>query len=411
MIRGHYFPIVRMEWVNGLPLNHFIEKNLSKRSVLERLEQDWATLLSDLRSVEVAHADLQYSNVLVMPDGKMRLIDYDGMWVPQLDGEGSHEVGHPDYQNPLRTGQDFHSELDDFAGDVIQIALRALSRKPKLWEKYNTGENMLFRRSDYLDPPNAELFDDLRELGDDEINEWLDGLIDACNGTPRRGPSRHFKPLRGKDEDIDAPGGDLANAADATSGGRTAVARARVSSRAKRVIVPGASTGTQSSVAVHPVRRKARPMAKRKETPPTPAPAAGSGTLLGFSRVIVHLLLLSAVTFAARLELPDLLAGRGDGATMVLGVGFSVAVVLGVLSLLSIFGRRPLYDAIISLFFALAPLIILMVIFAELIIGGWTRWTGNDGLQCALMLTMLGAGSVGLLLQHAWQRQSVTAPL
>ncbi len=148
-------------------------------------------------------------------------------------------------------------------------------------------------------------------------------------------------------------------------------------------------------------------MAKRKETPPTPAPAAGSGALLGFSRVIVHLLLLSAVTFAARLELPDLLAGRGDGATMVLGVGFSVAVVLGVLSLLSIFGRRPLYDAIISLYFALAPLIILMVIFAELIIGGWTRWTGNDGLQCALMLTMLGAGSVGFLVQHAWQRQGV----
>jgi hypothetical protein len=76
---------------------------------------------------------------------------------------------------------------------------------------------------------------------------------------------------------------------------------------------------------------------------------------------------------------------------------------------LSIFGRRPLYDAVTSLYFALAPLIILMVIFSELIIGGWSSWTGNDGLQCALMLTMLGAGSVGLLLQHAWQRRGQLA--
>ena len=94
---------------------------------------------------------------------------------------------------------------------------------------------------------------------------------------------------------------------------------------------------------------------------------------------------------------------------MVLGLGFSAAVVLGVLSLLSIFGRRPVYNAITSLYFALAPLIILQVIFAELIIGGWSSWTGNDGFQCALMLTMLGGGSVGLLLQHAWQRQSVAS--
>ena len=146
-------------------------------------------------------------------------------------------------------------------------------------------------------------------------------------------------------------------------------------------------------------------MAKRKVTPPTPAPAAGGGALLGISRVIVHLLLLSAVTFAARLELPNLLAGRGDGATMALGLGFSVTVVLGVLSLLSIFGRRPFYHAIGSLFFALAPMIILMVMFAELVIGGWSCWTGNEGFEAALMLTMLCTGSLGLLLHQAWQRQ------
>ncbi len=408
LVRGHFFPIVRMEWVDGLPLNHFLEKNLSKRGVLEKLEQDWLTMLADLQSVNVAHADLQYGNVLVAPDGRLRLIDYDGMWVPQLDGEGSHEIGHPDYQNPLRTGQDFHAHLDEFAGDVILIALRALQRRPELWDKYNTGENLLFRRSDFLEPADAELFAELRQLGDDEINETLDGLIDACSGAPRRGPSRHFTPRRGGHDDMDAPGGNVVRAAGAASRGGTAVAPARATARRKRVVVPGAATGGQSSVAVHPVRRKARPMARRPAAPAT-APPADSGFLLGFARFIVHLLLLSAVTLAARIELPNLMAGRGDGATMVLGLGFGTAVVLGVLSLLSIFGRRPIYHTIGSLFFALAPMIILLVMFAELAIGGWSRWTGNDGFQAALMLTMLGSGAVGLLLQHAWQRQGELA--
>ena len=50
-------------------------------------------------------------------------------------------------------------------------------------------------------------------------------------------------------------------------------------------------------------------------------------------------------------------------------------------------------------------MIILMVMFAELVIGGWSRWTGNEGFEAALMLTMLCTGSLGLLLHQAWQRQ------
>lgn len=46
--------------------------------------------------------------------------------------------------------------------------------------------------------------------------------------------------------------------------------------------------------------------------------------------------------------------------------------------------------------------IILFIIFSQLILGEWSRWTGNDGLQCLLMLVMLVTGATGLLVERAW---------
>ena len=180
LVQGKPFPLVKMEWVDGYPLNTFIEQNLSRRRVLAKLKKTWVKLLADLRSAHIAHGDLQHGNVLVGPNGDLRLIDYDGMWVPALAGEGSNETGHPDYQNPRRTQKDFHARVDEFSDAVIQIAICALMRERSLWDKYNNGDNLLFRRRDFLDPQSSPLIADLRALGDPEISEKLDFLLNAC---------------------------------------------------------------------------------------------------------------------------------------------------------------------------------------------------------------------------------------
>ena len=197
-IRGHFFPIVRMEWIDGLPLNEYVERSRSDPTALKQLERQWVCLLNDLRSVNIAHADLQHGNVLVDRDGNLRLIDYDGMWVPQLADKGSHEIGHPDYQCPSRTGEDFDADIDRFAGDVILIALRALARRPELWDRYDNGENLLFKRFDFVEPDDSELFKELRKLDDDEINPRLDYLITACGGKVKATGGRTHKRYQDK---------------------------------------------------------------------------------------------------------------------------------------------------------------------------------------------------------------------
>ncbi len=180
LVQGKSFPLVKMEWLDGYPLNTFIEQNLTRRRVLAKLKKTWVKLLADLRSAHIAHGDLQHGNVLVRPNGDLRLIDYDGMWVPALAGEGSNETGHPDYQDPGRTQKDFHAGVDEFSDAVIQIAICAVIRDKSLWDKYNNGDNLLVRRRDFLDPRSSPLIADLRALGDPEIREKLEFVLNAC---------------------------------------------------------------------------------------------------------------------------------------------------------------------------------------------------------------------------------------
>ncbi len=202
-VRGELFPLVKMEWVDACQLNTFIEQNLSNPRALSKLRKRWGRLVSDLRSANIAHGDLQHGNVLVLPNGDIRLIDYDGMWVPTLEGEKSNETGHPDFQNPGRTHNDFHCGIDEFSAAVIEIAISALIRDPSLWEKYNNGDNILFRRRDFVNPQRSPLMADLQAMNDRGIRKNLDFVINACTSAKRA--SKHPARPASKNKRVEAP--------------------------------------------------------------------------------------------------------------------------------------------------------------------------------------------------------------
>ena len=114
----------------------------------------------------------------------MKLIDYDGMWVPSLAGKKSGEVGHPSYQHPqrLREGT-YNLEVDRFPLLLIATALRALKEKGRtLWEKYDNGDNLLFKEADLRAPLKSHLFLDLTRLTDPGTLSMVDWLIKALRG-------------------------------------------------------------------------------------------------------------------------------------------------------------------------------------------------------------------------------------
>jgi hypothetical protein len=188
-IRGQWYPIVKMHWVEGLLLNDFVRQYLERPPLLEALIQVWAKAGRRLREANLAHADLQHGNVLLVPGDrpsslKLKLIDYDGMFVPALAGRRSGEVGHPAYQHPQRLREATYSlEVDRFPVLLIATALRAvLVCGQALWQRYDNGDNLLFREQDLREPLASPLFRELWQVGDAGVHDLTGYLVMACQG-------------------------------------------------------------------------------------------------------------------------------------------------------------------------------------------------------------------------------------
>jgi hypothetical protein len=186
-IRSQWFPVLKMRWVEGFLFNEFVRDNLDKPALLQALQQIWVRLAKRLREANLAHCDLQHGNVLLVPGSKaaalaVKLIDYDGMWVPALAQSKSGEVGHPNYQHPqrLREGT-YNREVDRFPFLVTATALRALVvGGRKLWERHDNGDNLLFRENDLKAPQASALFDELEGFSDPGVKNLVGRLRHAC---------------------------------------------------------------------------------------------------------------------------------------------------------------------------------------------------------------------------------------
>src|SRR5436190_16606878 len=172
-IQGCCYPILKMQWVEGFLLNEFVRNNLDKPVLLDKLGQIWLRMGKRLREAEVAHADLQHGNVILVPGSRasalaVKLIDYDGMFVPALARTRSGEVGHPAYQHPQRLRQGiYNAEVDRVPLLAIACALRALAVNGKaLWDRYDNGDNLLFREADLRAPARSALFKELWNASD-----------------------------------------------------------------------------------------------------------------------------------------------------------------------------------------------------------------------------------------------------
>ena len=172
IVAGRAFPIMKMEWCRGEPLNEWIGKHLLNQDELYDFLQQWRKLVSELRSFGIAHGDLQHDNILIEKDGSIKLIDYDCMYVPQFEGEKSPEVGHANYQHPDRFHGHFGPYLDNFSAWLIQISVAIIGLDPSLWSKHKGGDEcLLFRHKDLLYPEHSALFRDLDEHSDARIRK------------------------------------------------------------------------------------------------------------------------------------------------------------------------------------------------------------------------------------------------
>lgn len=197
-VRGDWYPIVKMDWVEGESLSSFVGSKLKEPDTLLRIAAQWrggpAASLSGLR---IAHNDLQHGNVMVQGDGNIRLVDYDGIFLPQFRGERSPELGHKNYQHPLRKAEDYDAYVDNFPSLVIYLSLLAIASDPSLWDAFFNDDNLIFTSDDYADPGKSPLFDRLRKCPDPTVAKLAERLEECCALPVEEIPDLHCIPLPG----------------------------------------------------------------------------------------------------------------------------------------------------------------------------------------------------------------------
>lgn len=174
LVRGHWYPILKMEWIDGQPLNIFVDKYLNNSKLILETAERFLNLVLDLKKNSIAHGDLQHGNILVV-NNELKLIDYDGMFVPGLENLTSLELGHRNYQHPLRSDCDFGPYLDNFSAWIIYTSLIALGIKPSLWKQVGSGDGeefLLFRKEDFEDPYSSKAIEILEKESSSTINSF-----------------------------------------------------------------------------------------------------------------------------------------------------------------------------------------------------------------------------------------------
>lgn len=144
--QGEYFPVVLMQWVQGVTMTRYIAENVALGNVqaITDLVKRFDELALWLMGQTFAHGDLKTDNIIVAPDGHLVLIDYDGIYLPEMQGDEARELGTYGFQHPKRDKNFFNKHIDDYSIVVIAASLRALAADLSLYQRFHNGDNVIF---------------------------------------------------------------------------------------------------------------------------------------------------------------------------------------------------------------------------------------------------------------------------
>ena len=153
-VRQQTFPIVRMDWVEGDTLGIWLDKHIDDPRGLEKARVEFACIARFLAQKGIAHGDIQNGNVMV-ENGRIRLIDYDGMFVPGMHPSNGSETGHRHFQHPERRVSDFGPEMDRFSFIALDLSLRAIIEDKSLYRNSAKAARPSSSRQTISPIPNA----------------------------------------------------------------------------------------------------------------------------------------------------------------------------------------------------------------------------------------------------------------
>ncbi len=132
------YDILIMEYVDGITLSDKISRavEMNDTLTLKILSENFDQLAIWLLDQDFAHGDLKPDNIMVLDDLSLKIVDYDGVFLPDMSGEMQREHGTEAFQHPLRSEMPFSKDIDNYSIAIIALTLRAISLDLYLYQKF-----------------------------------------------------------------------------------------------------------------------------------------------------------------------------------------------------------------------------------------------------------------------------------
>ena len=170
-VESDEYPVLLMDWVDGMTLDKYIRKIIDDKKTLRQLTDNFRKLAIWLLNQPFAHGDLKPDNILVKDDGSLVLVDYDGMFVPAMQGQRAREIGSPDFRNPSRTEDDFNKDIDSFPIVSILLSLELLVENKDYLSQYGAEDRLLFSEEDYRNIDKSMLYKRAYSTCNEDVSE------------------------------------------------------------------------------------------------------------------------------------------------------------------------------------------------------------------------------------------------
>lgn len=162
-----YFPVVIMDWVDGVTLDNYIPESEKAKDDFRKLINNYKAMSSWLLEQSFCHGDISPKNIITTKDNNIFLIDYDNVIFCDEDVPVSTKIMKDEnFCNPCQTSFKYEDNIDNFSLVSIMISLiYKFESIPKTWERNPWGRNhnyygriSFFKKEDYTDLDKSNLF-------------------------------------------------------------------------------------------------------------------------------------------------------------------------------------------------------------------------------------------------------------
>ncbi len=175
--------VLLMPWIEGKTLYNFVQRCCEEknRTALDEIFTQFQQMSVWLLQQTFVHGNLAAENIMVTPQGKLMLADYDNILFDELTDTTGQSPYNNDFQHPKRNQHVINLAADQFSILVLAISLKALQFKPELFSTYTNESGLIFTANSLREGDKSAVYKELKNINDFYLQNLLRLFVISIN--------------------------------------------------------------------------------------------------------------------------------------------------------------------------------------------------------------------------------------